>query len=74
MLGSGVCPVLLNAIAAFSEECVEKLVISVATLLSSQLCIRTLTIGSCKSEKRAARLNTALMQPLINLRLCTFGS
>ncbi len=32
---------------------------SVATLLSSQLCTRTLAIGSCKSDKRAAKLNLA---------------
>ncbi len=31
---------------------------SVATLLSSWLCTRTLAIGSCNSEKRAARLCT----------------
>ncbi len=32
---------------------------SVATLLSSYLCTRTLAIGSCKSEKKAARLCSA---------------
>ncbi len=39
---------------------------SVATLLSSQLCTRTLAIGSCKSEKKAAQLHLAVQQhPLI---------
>ncbi len=37
--------------------------LSVTTLLSSYLCTRTLAIGSCKSEKRAARL--CWWQPLI---------
>ncbi len=53
------CLVLLtwNAIAAFSEECVAKLVHGVLLLylvVSSDT--RRLAIGSCKSEKRAARL------------------
>ncbi len=45
MLRSRVMPSFLtwNAIAVFSEEYVEK----------PELCIRTLFIGSCKSEKRA---------------------
>ncbi len=32
---------------------------SVATLLNSQLCTRALAIGSCKSDKRAAKLHLA---------------
>ncbi len=35
---------------------------SVATLLSSQLCTKTLAIGSCKSEKRAAKLHLAAVR------------
>ncbi len=46
---------------------------SVATLLSSYLCTRTLAIGSCKSEKRAVKLHLAVQQqPLIYMDLELF--
>ena len=46
-------PSTWNAITAFSEECVEKLVHGV--LLLYLVVSSALAIGSCKSEKRAAR-------------------
>ncbi len=60
MLGLELCLVLLtwNAIAAFSKECVEKHVYAVFLLylVVSSALERTLAIGSCKGENRAARL------------------
>ena len=50
-----------NAIVAFSEQCVAKLVREVL-LLYSVVSSRTLAIGtcSCKSEKRAIELHLAV--------------
>ncbi len=50
MLRSRVMPSFAYLIAAFSEECVEKLVHGVLLLYL----VVSFAIGSCKSEKRAA--------------------
>ncbi len=53
----------MEAIVAFSEQCVAKRVHGMLLLyLVSKLCTRTLAIGSCKSEKRAAKLHLAVQQ------------
>ncbi len=73
MLRSRVSLLTWNAIVAFSEQYVAKLVHGVATLLSSSLCTSTLAIGSCKSEKRAAKLHLHVaVQLAINLWTSNF--
>ncbi len=51
-----------NAIVAFSEQCEAKVVhvVLLFYLVVSSICTRTLAIGSCKSEKRAATLHLQL--------------